>query len=83
MTQPTEASRQAARGFATNHLNGPDWLTELLAIAFDVFAQAREDEIIAWLRTTPSVIGLNGMAAWNTSCHIERHDHRKDRPDAE
>ena len=41
----------------------------------------REEEraaVVAWLRTYPSVIGLDEMAAWNVAAHIERGDHLKE-----
>lgn len=39
--------------------------------------KAERERIVAWLRTYPSVIGLDKMSAWNTAAHIERGEHER------
>lgn len=39
---------------------------------------SERERIVAWLRTYPSVIGLDEMTAWNVAAHLERGDHLKD-----
>lgn len=45
-------------------------------------AEKERAAIVEWLRTYPSVIGLDEMAAWNVAAHIERLDHHKGTPNA-
>ena len=48
-----------------------------------LIAQGREQaeaEIVAWLLTSPPVIGLSQMAAWNTAAHIEREEYKEPKP---
>jgi Lar family restriction alleviation protein len=87
----TDADREAARALALSMFDGdfrPEAIRDTFITAFANhralgIAQGRKEaeaEIVAWLLTSPPVIGLSQMAAWNTAAHIEREEYKEPKP---